>query len=257
MYKYFFISVLLTCFDLPALDLNIVDSVSFYGMLRQHIALYDGILVFQVASPRLGLNIFRTWLSGWNAKVRLEYGDHLMQGISYNRDANSTRQLSAKPFASPEIFISRLTNVVLGNQIWGSIKIGKQWGSNYDIGSYMDRFNLYGGLANGIFSGRTNGGWSGTASADKASILAILTDRYKMMMRYQFLKEMNIKCGFNIELAKKCNQYWTGNFRLLHFIFDLNYFISDNTKIYTHDRINGSKFVNHQDAINVFVVGFE
>lgn len=168
MSKNIMILLCLFCSQLKAQDTKILDSISLYGWLREHIAGYDGNIELQDNSPRIGTNIYRKLQNDWYAKARLEYGIHIVQGISFNKDANTAQQLIANPFSTAETFTPRLAIVELGNPKWGSISIGKQWGVYYDIGFYTDKFNLFGGSANGIYSGGTDGGWSGTGRADKA-----------------------------------------------------------------------------------------
>lgn len=167
MYKRIIILTPLICSGFQAQDTKILDSISFYGMLREQIAIYDGNVELQDNSPRIGTNIYRGLQNNWYAKAQLEYGIHIAQGVSFNKDANTAQQLIANPFVNTETFTPRLAMVEIGHPTWGSITIGKQWGSYYDIGSYTDRFNLFGGSANGVYAGGTDGGWSGTGRADK------------------------------------------------------------------------------------------
>lgn len=168
MYKYILLLAPLVYSDLAAQENRVIDSISFYGILRQHIAIYDGKIELQDNSPRIGSKIFRKFQQEWYAKAQLEYGIHIVQGISFNKDANTAQQLISKPFVNAETFTPRLATLEIGHPIWGSISVGKQWGVYFDIGRYTDRFNLFGGAANATYSGGTDGGWSGTGRADKA-----------------------------------------------------------------------------------------
>ncbi|MBS1667491.1 MAG: porin [Bacteroidetes bacterium] len=168
MYKYILILISFFCSELRAQNTNVVDSISFYGWIRQHIAVYDKNMELQDNSPRIGTSIYRKLQNGWWANAQLEYGIHIVQGISFNKDANSAQQLIANPFVTAAAFTPRLATVEMGHPIWGTITIGKQWGVYYDIGFYTDNFNLFGGSANGVYAGGTDGGWSGTGRADKA-----------------------------------------------------------------------------------------
>ncbi len=352
MVKYILILAPIVYSELKAQNNKVVDSISFYGMLRQHVAVYDRNVEMQDNAPRIGTTIFRNLQKCWYAKAQLEYGIHIVQGVSFNKDANTAQQLIANPFVNSAPFTPRLATVELGNPKWGSITIGKQWGVYYDIGVYTERFNLFGGSANGIYTGGTDGGWSGTGRADKtiqyrnkfqnwelsaqtqlngktanfgmalqyyftqnivvgaaynnakisttgqflfndigkstnffiagikyskgkyyaaftssvingdiivvdnSSILAVFTNGYEMFMSYAPVKKWSFDSGFNLEVAKKYNQYLNGDYHLLHFISAINYFITPKTRVYAIVRLSNSNLVNYLDGVQVSALGF-
>lgn len=100
MVKYILVLISIVCSELLAQNTKKLDSVSFYGIFRQHVATYDGNLELQENVPRIGTTIIRNLQKGWYAKVKPEYGIQVVQGVSFNKDANSAQQLIANPFVN-------------------------------------------------------------------------------------------------------------------------------------------------------------
>lgn len=193
MRNYILILISFFCTKINAQSTTILDSISFYGMLREHVTVYDGNVELQDNSPRIGTSIYRKLQNNWYAKAQLEYGVHIVQGVSFNKDANTAQELIANPFVNAATFTPRIATVEMGHPKWGSISIGKQWSVYYDIGFYTDKFNLFGGSANGIYLGGTDGGWSGTGRADKS-----------IQYRNKF---QNLEIGLQTQLNGKTQNY--------------------------------------------------
>ena len=149
-------------------DQNIPDSINFYGSLQVQLAAFNKDIELQENNPQMGMDLFRDLKNKWSVNAKLEFGLHLINGTNFNNDANSSVQFLANPFKSKEVFNSRLAYFGVANERLGSLTFGKQWGVYYDLAGYTDNFALFGGSANGVWTGGTDGGWKGTGRADNA-----------------------------------------------------------------------------------------
>lgn len=145
-----------------------IDSLNFYGKLRVHTAIFDDVIELQQNSPRIGLNFRSSLPKNIHLNARLEYGMNLVDGSQFNNDANNIIEFASQPFFEKETFTSRIAYVGFSHDKWGAITLGKQWGVYYDVASYTDNFEVFGGESNGVYSGQTDGGWKGTGRADNA-----------------------------------------------------------------------------------------
>jgi predicted porin len=155
---------------LRAQERKIVDSVGFYGALPIQLAIFDKKFELQENGPQLGVALSRDLPNNWHIRARLEFGLHLINGTNFNNSANSSADFIANPLMKKDVFTSRLAYFGIGHDKWGSLTFGKQWGVYYDIGGYTDSYTLFGGSANGIYAGGTDGGWKGTGRADNAVV---------------------------------------------------------------------------------------
>jgi predicted porin len=164
------ISFLLVIFSiqLKAQNPKVLDSISFYGMIRVQLGVFDNKIQLQENSPRIGTDLFRKIDDQWTVNGKIEMGLHFIDGVNFNNDANSTVEFASNPFSKADVLSSRLAYVGIQHKKWGSLSIGKQWGVYYDIGAYTDNFSLFGGSAHGIYAGGTDGGWKGTGRADNS-----------------------------------------------------------------------------------------
>nr|WP_214460628.1 porin [Flavihumibacter fluvii] len=219
---------------------RIVDSINFYGSLPIQLAIFDKKVELQENAPLLGTELFRVLPKGWSVKAKLEFGLHLINGTNFNNSANTTAEFLANPLKKKEVFSSRLAYFGIGHEKWGSITIGKQWGAYYDIGAYTDNFSLFGGSANGIYAGGTDGGWKGTGRADNAVVyrnnlgpveLALQSQlmgeehSYGMSVQYHSKFGLNIGAAYNdAAVVDPVNKYVVeiGN-RTTNFITGVNY----------------------------------
>lgn len=149
---------------------KIIDSINFYGSLPIQLAIFDKKVELQENAPQLGVELGRTLPKGWSVNAKLEFGLHLINGTNFNNSANTTAEFIANPLMRKDVFSSRLAYFGIAHEKYGSLTFGKQWGVYYDIGGYTDNFSLFGGSANGIYAGGTDGGWKGTGRADNAVV---------------------------------------------------------------------------------------
>ncbi len=149
---------------------SIVDSLSFYGKLSVHCAVYDKEAVLQQNSPRTGLYLERNLLEELKAVGNLEYGINIIDNNVFNNDANTMVDFVNDPYADNESFVTRLGFIGLQHDKWGALTLGKQWGVYYDVAGFTDLFTVFGGEATGVYSGNSDGGWKGTGRADNAIV---------------------------------------------------------------------------------------
>jgi predicted porin len=166
----FVIVGILTLNLLEAQDKKVLDSINFYGALPIQVALFDKKIELQENGPLIGMDLYRNLQQGWSVQAKLEFGLHLINGTNFNNSANSTADFIANPLLKKDVFTSRLAWFGISHEKYGSLTFGKQWGVYYDIGGYTDNFSLFGGSANGIYAGGTDGGWKGTGRADNAVV---------------------------------------------------------------------------------------
>lgn len=329
----------------------IVDSISFYGMLRVHLATFDGKVQLQENAPRFGTFLNRKINDDWTVNAKLEFGLHLINGISFNNDANSSAEFVSQPLKKAEVFTARLGYVTIAHKNLGSLSIGKQWGVYYDIGGYTDNFSLFGGSANGIYAGGTDGGWKGTGRADNSiqyrnqwggfqlglqtqlfgdyssygisgqysfrngltigtsynnsevpdlvkqfvqgignqssnfiagikysknkwyaaatfsinddalntisqdEAIGYSTNGYELSLGYRLQERWSFEAGFNY-LDPDDVLETTTNYKLAHFIFGANYFITPDTRVYLMTRISDSQLALDKNEYNVLALGF-
>jgi predicted porin len=168
MKKWLSLLLVISSLQLKAQNTKILDSISFYGMIRVQLGLFDNKIQLQENSPRIGTDLNRKIDDQWSVNGKIEMGLHFIDGVSFNNDANSSVEFVSDPFSKAEVLSSRLAYVGIQHKKWGSLSIGKQWGVYYDIGAYTDNFSLFGGSAHGIYAGGTDGGWKGTGRADNS-----------------------------------------------------------------------------------------
>jgi predicted porin len=147
-----------------------LDSCNFYGAMPIQLAIYDNKFELQENAPLIGAEFYRRLPQKWSVNAKLEFGLHLINGTNFNNSANTSADFIANPFLRREVFSSRLAYFGINHETYGSVTFGKQWGVYYDIGGYTDNFSLFGGSANGIYAGGTDGGWKGTGRADNAVV---------------------------------------------------------------------------------------
>jgi predicted porin len=149
---------------------SIIDSLSFYGKLSVHSAVFDNEITLQQNSPRVGVYLDRKLIKNLKVLGGLEYGINIVENNIFNNDANTVIDFANDPFAQNEAFVNRLGFVGFQHEKWGALTVGKQWGVYYDIAGFTDVFTVFGGEATGVYSGNTDGGWKGSGRADNSIV---------------------------------------------------------------------------------------
>jgi predicted porin len=223
-----FLSILLLVLSsqLKAQNTKILDSISFYGMIRVHVGLFDNKIQLQENSPRIGTDLYRKIDAQWTVNGKIEMGLHFIEGVNFNNDANSSFEFVSNPLARTDVLFSRLAYIGMQHKKWGSLSIGKQWGVYYDIGAYTDNLSLFGGSAHGIYAAGTDGGWKGTGRADNAiqyrnrwknlqlgvqSQLFGDNSSYGVSLQYDINKSITIGASYNdVKIPVEVAQYIEG-----------------------------------------------
>lgn len=152
-----------------------VDSLQLsfkpYGSFRGHFAFYNDEVEMQENGSRVG---FEFGVKSRN--IRFFAGSELQLNMfksdaNFNADANTSGGfLIAESQQARQVFATRLGYLGVDLQKWGTFSVGKQWGVYYDVTSYTDKFNVFGGQASATYVARTDGGAVGTGRADQALI---------------------------------------------------------------------------------------
>ena len=142
-----------------------------YGSFRGHFAFFNGEVEFQENASRIGLRI--------GVKKRevffftgIELGINLFKSNSqFNADGNTDGGfIVATSEQASQVFNSRLGFLGIDFGKWGQFSVGKQWSVYYDITSYTDNFNVFGGQGSATYVAGTDGGEIGIGRADQSLI---------------------------------------------------------------------------------------
>jgi len=91
---------------------------------------------------------------------------------------------------------------------------------------------------------------------DESTVISFPTFGLESLMSYQYSKKLKIQAGFNYMKETDKNPYFSTEYKLLHYILDINYNLDDYVKIYMSGRIDNSKSVLDSRTHNVFLLGF-
>ncbi|MBP6185983.1 MAG: porin [Chitinophagales bacterium] len=140
-----------------------------YGSFRGHFAFYNDEIEMQENGSRVG---FEFGIQSKN--IRYFAGSELQLNMfksdaSFNASTNTSGGfLIAEKQQERQVFATRLGYIGADLHKWGSVSLGKQWGVYYDITSYTDKFNVFGGQASATYVAGTDGGAVGTGRADQS-----------------------------------------------------------------------------------------
>jgi len=150
-----------------SIDINIKP----YGSFRGHFAAFNNELEFQENASRIGFE-FGIRKNNLEFFAGLELGISLFKGNSqFNPDGNTSGGfLVLENSQATQVFNSRLGYLGIDFNEWGRLSFGKQWSVYYDITSFTDRFNVFGGQGSATYNAGTDGGSTGTGRADQSII---------------------------------------------------------------------------------------
>ena len=140
-----------------------------YGSFRGHIAVYNSELELQQNASRVGFE-----LSVSKRNLRYFAGSELSLNmfkadVVFNVDASVQGGfVDVESDQVNQIFGTRLGYLGVEFDRAGTITIGKQWSVYYDVTSYTDKFNVFGGQASATYVANTDGGTTGTGRADQS-----------------------------------------------------------------------------------------
>ena len=91
---------------------------------------------------------------------------------------------------------------------------------------------------------------------DESTVISFPTYGLESLISYQHSNKLSVQAGFNYMKETSKNSYFNTEYKLMHYILDINYYLDDYVKIYMSGRIDDSKSVLDTRTHNVFLVGF-
>jgi len=91
---------------------------------------------------------------------------------------------------------------------------------------------------------------------DESTVISFPTYGLESLISYQHSNKLTVQAGFNYMKETSKNSYFDTEYKLMHYILDINYNLDDYVKIYMSGRIDDSKSVLDTRTHNVFLVGF-
>jgi predicted porin len=91
---------------------------------------------------------------------------------------------------------------------------------------------------------------------DESTVVSFPTFGLESLVSYQYSEKLKIQAGFNYMKETGTNSYFDTEYKLLHYILDINYSLDDYVKIYISGRIDDSKSILDTRRHNVFLLGF-
>lgn len=170
---FFFLLILTQPFQILAQSENDSISIQFnpYASFRGNLAVYDKEMDLQDNATRIG------------AKARLKKGKisflaatelrlNLFQGgPSFNIDDSPSGEfLNVQTSTNGQTISNRLGYIGFDFEKYGTITFGKQWSVYYDVTSYTNQFDVFGGTATATYVGGTDGGENGTGRVNQSII---------------------------------------------------------------------------------------
>ncbi|WP_068546142.1 porin [Thalassotalea crassostreae] len=113
---------------------------------------------------RINLNFTSQLSDGWSAIAKTEWKVRLTENDS---DLVLSGNDKVAPGDSEETLANRLGYIGVTHDKWGSITMGKQWGSTYMVTGVTDSFMIFGADGLGIYD-LGDGGYTGVGRAEKA-----------------------------------------------------------------------------------------
>ena len=163
-----------------------------YGSYRGHLAYFEDEIEIQGNGSRLGFEFYASRgtfriFAGAELSIILFRG-----GFQFNAEAVTDGGfLIPQREQSGQVFATRLGYLGLDFGRGGKLTIGKQWSAYYDITSYTDKFNVYGGQGSATYVAATDGGGLGTGRADQAISYRNSFWRFDLTGQLQFRSALN------------------------------------------------------------------
>ncbi|TLU67304.1 porin [Thalassotalea litorea] len=139
-------------------------SIVTQGFIRVVYQKVDDFDQFTDSGSRLGFKIFHQIQNDWTTGINVEWGTQFEQNGNFSIGGNAQTPIGE----SGDAITSRIGNVFLSHDDWGTITLGKQLAIYYLALYHTDWYNYWGGAANGAFNFGTDGGFSGTGRAEQA-----------------------------------------------------------------------------------------
>ncbi|MFD1315757.1 porin [Namhaeicola litoreus] len=173
---------------LDSVELTIIP----YGSFRGHFAFYNKEVEFQENASRIGFQM-RVNKNGYAFFTGIELGMNLFKSNSqFNADGNSAGGfIIAERDQVNQVFSSRLGYLGVDFGKWGTLSFGKQWSVYYDVTSYTDNFNVFGGQGSATYTAGTDGGGLGTGRADQSVIYRNIIGNFAFGIQAQARTTLN------------------------------------------------------------------
>ncbi|NMP16651.1 porin [Thalassotalea sp. Y01] len=134
------------------------------GYFEPNMVFADGTDEVVDGGSRINLNFTHQLKHGWTAFATAEWAVRL---VSNDSDLTLGGDARLAQGESSDTLSNRLGFVGARHDKWGSVSVGKQWGSVYQVIGVTDNLNVFGGDAAGAYA-LGDGGYVGTGRAEQA-----------------------------------------------------------------------------------------
>ena len=125
----------------------------------------DGYDELADLGSRVNFEFTRQLRNGWTGFAKAEWA---VNTVNSNSNLSINGQGRLAPGAADDTISTRLGYIGAKHDTWGSITLGKQWGTIYNITAPTDMLNAFGAEAAGSFNMGTDGGYTGAGRAEQA-----------------------------------------------------------------------------------------
>lgn len=144
---------------------NEKTGVSLEGNVSVFYLRNDEFSVVDDGFNRFLFDMYHAMPDGFKAISKLEWGVQVSN--TSNKITVNHNGLTAQGPTDETIWL-RQGYVGVSHDQFGSVTMGKQWGSIYDVTGVTDVFDIFGAEAVGVYNFGTDGGFSGTGRAEQA-----------------------------------------------------------------------------------------
>lgn len=170
-YFFTFIFALPTIVNAQSAADSISISINPYASFRGNLAVYNKEVDLQDNVTRFGAKTQLkkgkiSFLAATELRLNLFQG-----GASFNIDDSPSGEfLNVQTTTNSQTISNRLGYIGFDFEEYGTITFGKQWSVYYDITSYTNQFDVFGGTATATYIGGTDGGENGTGRVNQSVI---------------------------------------------------------------------------------------
>ena len=140
------------------------NSLELGGFFGANYVMADGTDEVSNGNSRINFTFTHQLNNGWSAFAKAEWAVSL---VSNNSDLVLNGDSNLAQGEASDTLSSRLGFVGMAHDTWGSITMGKQWGSIYNVTGVTDNFYVFGGDGAGSFA-LGDGGYTGAGRAEQA-----------------------------------------------------------------------------------------
>ena len=184
------------------ISIALLSTILFSGASAQASILKDGEDNFRLRGyARLGLSFAkgRSELKNYSSRIGFDYdraaNEKITVGAQFEWAVNMLHGSKISSSTSGDgsgtvignngdFLSNRLGNLVLKTD-YGTLRAGKQWSVYSEVGDWADQFAAASGVALGVYSYNTDGGYLGTGRADNALTYRFEKNGLKVGLQYQ------------------------------------------------------------------------